>query len=245
MQASNKGTDPSAHGLGGAVPAVVDAMFAGAAGYTVRCTPHRRTVMARTDDGLVLFGKLRDGAGALARAEWHWLHVLPMLGIAVPQPMAFERRGGSSLLCTAAVPGRPLDAVLLESHRHGRFAAAVRFACEVVAPRIAALHDHGLVFRDLYWNHLFATSLRPDAELSFVDVERVFRPRWRRFRWWIKDLAGLLASLPVEPSTRDAGRFLCAYLGHRGMRDRRAVHRWFAACRRKARRIRAHAPRYG
>jgi Lipopolysaccharide kinase (Kdo/WaaP) family len=246
MQASNKGTGTlEDQRFRGGIPDAVDAMFAGGRGFTVRCTPRRRTVMAATSDGELLFAKLRDGDVGDAKAEWHWLHVLPMLGLAVPQPVAFERRGRRSMTCTAAASGRPLDVLLLEHLRAGDAQAAVQFACAVVAPQVAVLHEQGLVFRDLYWNHLFATSLRADARLVFVDVERVCRPRFRKLRWWVKDLAGLLSSFPGTVAARDGMRFLRAYARRRGIEDRRLLRYLFVACRRKAERIRRHVPKFG
>lgn len=245
MQASNNRAEPGLDTTFRAgVPAVLDAVIAGGQGFTVRCTPHRRTVMARTEDGQLLFVKLRDGRLGDARAEWRWLHVLPMLGLAVPQPVAFERRGGTSVVCTAAAPGRPLDAVVAEALRRGDAEQVLQFCCAVVAPSVRRLHDQGLVFRDLYWNHLFARSLERDAEIVFVDVERVFRPRLFAWRWIVKDLAGLAASFPGPLSPRAGMRFLCAWLGDRAG-DARGRRRWFRAVARKAARIRRHVPRYG
>lgn len=244
MRASNSGTDPTERPAFRGIPEVVDRVFAGGQGFTVRCTPHRRTVMVRSEDGATLFVKLRDGRLADARAEWHWLHVLPMLGLGVPQPVAFERRGSRSCLCTAAAPGRALDAQIVEALRAGGGDAVVAFACGAVAPLVRRLHDQGLVFRDLYWNHLFARSLAPSEEVVFVDVERVFRPRLFLWRWGVKDLAGLASSYPGTLSPRAALRFLWAYLDDHA-RDRRLRRKLFRAARRKAERIRRHVPRYG
>jgi hypothetical protein len=115
-----------------------------------------------------------------------------------------------------------------------------------VAKAVRRLHDQGLVFRDLYWNHLFARDLSPDSEPVFLDVERVFRPRWRWERWVVKDLAGLLASVPAALALRagDGVRFLRSYLGADWpLRSRR--HRLMRKIAAKAARIRAHRPRYG
>jgi hypothetical protein len=245
MQSGNNGGQSApVEAFRAGVPAVVERVLAGGQGFTVRCTPHRRTVMVHTDDGDTLFVKLRQGRHADARAEWHWLHVLPMLGLQVPQPVTLERRGRQSVLCTMQAPGRPLDALLAEALRAGERARVLRFCCTAVAPRVQRLHDQGLVFRDLYWNHLFAQSLDAAADITFVDVERVFRPRWRAWRWGVKDLAGLAASFPEVVPPRAGMRFLVAYLGERAG-DRRLRRRLFEAVRRKAARIRAHQPRYG
>ncbi len=245
MQASNNGPDPGgSQEFRAGIPDIFDRVLAGGQGFTVRCTPNRRTVMVRTDAGETLFVKIRQGRYGDARAEWHWLHVLPMLGLAVPQPVAFERRGGSSFVCTAAAAGRPVDVLFAEALALGQFERIVRFCCEVVVPRVRRLHDQGLVFRDLYWNHLFAPSLDVGEDLVFVDVERVFRPRWLPWRWGVKDLAGLVASFPGRPSARAAARFLRSYLGERAG-NRRLRRKLFLAVQRKAARIQRHVPRYG
>jgi hypothetical protein len=236
MQASNNGASPAA------VAAAVAGLWRGSLGFTVRCTPRRRVLVASAD-GSILFAKLRDGRRRDARAEWHWLHALPALGLRVPLPVAFDRAGSRTLVCTAAAPGRPLDVLLRAAVRRDP-AAALRYACRVVAPVVRRLHDAGLVFRDLYWNHLFAHSIAGGDEPVFVDVERVFRPRWRRRRWIVKDLAGLSASLPVAAPPRALLRFLRSYLGdgRPGRAARRGLARDVA---RKAARIRAHEPRHG
>ena len=218
-------------------------VMAGRHGFTVRSRPTCRTVVVKWGEH-TLFCKLREGERRAARVEWRWLHVMPMLGLNVPQPVAFRKQGARSLVCTAQVRGRPLDALLLEIAREGRLATAQAFLCSVVAPQVRRLHEQGLVFRDLYWNHLYATSLESDGELCFLDVERVFRPRWRRFRWVVKDLAGLLASLPHPVSLGDKLRFLRAYLQD-SWSDGWLRRRLIRSIGSKASQIRAHTPKFG
>jgi hypothetical protein len=93
----------------------------------------------------------------------------------------------------------------------------------------------------LYWNHVFCRDPRRDEPPLFLDVERVFRPRVARQRWWNKDLAGLLASIPVPVTQRELLRFARAYFGDRVGPHRRLL----VAIARKADRIRAHQPKYG
>ena len=188
-----------------------------------------------------VFGKIRHGRMSDAKAEWAWLHDLPQLGLAVPAPVGFWRQGTTSVVATAAVRGHGLDALLRAALATGDAARAVRFACRVVAPVVARLHEQGLVFRDLYWNHVFAVGLDAD-QVTFLDVERVFRPWFRKRRWIVKDLAGLLSSAPEQVSRTMALRFLLAYLGpHR----RSLAGPLLRDVARKAARIRAHVPRYG
>jgi hypothetical protein len=245
MHASNKPQAPEALGDGaGATPhaMAVRAMWDGAIGCTVRCVPTRRTVVARVGDEH-WFGKWRTGRRRSAAAEWHWLHVLPMLGLRTPSPIAWLGSGRRTLLITAALPGRALDAWAIDAHREGWLDQLVAWACANVAPAVRTLHARGLVYRDLYWNHVFADDPLRSSTVSFLDVERVFHPRWRRRRWIVKDLAGLLSSLPVPVSARGKLRFLRACL-QQPLRD--SGSRWLLrAIVAKAARIARHAPRYG
>lgn len=243
MHASNKPDAPQSSGwlvAAGAHAEAVHGLWVGAIGRTVRCVPARRTVMARSV-GDWLFGKWRRGHRRTAASEWHWLHVLPLLGLHTPRPVAWLGRGRHTLLVTAGVPGRGLDAWASIARAEHWLPALVSYAIAEVAPAVRRLHGHGLVYRDLYWNHLFAADPRRGGPPWFIDVERVFQPRWRWRRWVVKDLAGLLASVPVEVSARQGLRFLRAYLGA-SIRDER---RLLAAIVRKAARIRGHTPRYG
>ena len=103
---------------------------------------------------------------------------------------------------------------------------------------VAGLHRLGCVHRDLYACHIFADPADPDRPPSLIDLARVFRPRWRLFRWQVKDLAQLKYSMPrawVEACWDD---FLRAYLQRRGGGDagryNRAVARKVAAMARRA-----------
>lgn len=243
MHASNKPDDPASPELALALGERADAvqqLWCGSLGHTVRCVPSRRTVAAPCGEGR-LFGKWRIGHRAEAAAEWHWLHVLPMLGLRVPEPVAWLGAGRRTLLVTAGLPGRPLDAWAVDAAREGWLPELVRWASRHVAPLLRLLHDRGIAYRDAYWNHVFCRDPRRDEPPLFLDVERVFRPRWWRQRWWIKDLAGLLSSVPVAVAPRDVLRFARAYFGERLRLHRREL----AAIGRKARRIRTHQPKYG
>ncbi|MBM4061478.1 MAG: hypothetical protein FJ265_10355 [Planctomycetes bacterium] len=222
-------------------PAVAG-LWNGSLGHTVRCVPTRRVVAAETGAGW-LFGKWRVGARADAAAEWRWLHLLPLLGLRTPAPVAWLREGRRSLLVTRGVSGRPLDAWMVTAAREGFAEPLLDYLCRRVAPLLRCLHGQRLAYRDLYWNHVFADDPRGDPAPVFLDVERVFRPRWRWRRWLTKDLAGLRASVPaaVVVTERQMLRFARACLGP-GLRAHRAL---LAAVVRKARRIRRHEPRFG
>ena len=241
MAASNKGTDPDAlQGLPAAQVEFLQALWHGAVGRAVRCVPGRYTVVAEDPAGRVVFAKLRRGRTRDAAAEWRWLHVLPMLGFSVATPVAFLQRGRKTMVVTEAVVGEAADTLAHAALANGLGGSPAEFLLRAVAPTVARLHAQGIVFRDLYWNHLFAPALGA-TEPTFLDVERTFQPRWRRSRWIVKDLAGLLASAPVALPCRVWLRALHVYQGGR-------PEGWKAlakAVRRKADRIQAHRPRYG
>jgi hypothetical protein len=204
-------------------------------GITVRCTPTRRTVRHVLRSGEVVFCKLRTCRRADAEREWRALAELAQRGFGVPPRVLLARCGSASVVAVSAVRGRPLDVVFAETIRAGCAQAAEEFACAVVGGPVRRLHDAGLCYRDLYWNHLFATSLEVD-EVAWIDVERVFAPpALRRRRWIVKDLAALCASWPCgEPPVAEL-------VAAHGLLPRSAV----SAVRGKAARIRAHVPRYG
>lgn len=242
MHASNKPQDaasPAFPAVEAELAGAVRDLWHGCIGTTVRCVPSRRTVV--TGDTARLFGKWRHGQRRMAAAEWRWLHLLPQLGFTVPRPVAWVAQGTRSLLVTAELPGRAVDAWAAAALAEGWLDELVRWAVGRVAPVVRALHAAGLVYRDLYWNHVFAVDPRANAAPAFLDVERVFVPRWRRRRWVIKDLAGLLASAPSGLGGRAPLRFLRAYLGE-STRGHRALLR---AIDRKASVIRRRTPRYG
>jgi hypothetical protein len=243
MHASNKPAPPAGpvgplHGAEHA--AAVQAMWAGALGRTVRCVPARRTVMAASA-GRVLYGKLHGRGRAAAAAEWRWLHVLPLLGIGSAKPVAWIGAGRRSLLVTEALRGRSLDAWAADAVREGWMPQLVHYVTTALASFVRRLHDHGLIHRDLNGAHLWVVDPRRSGAPVVLDVERVFRPRWRVRRWIVKDLASLYASMPTALPPSTGLRFLRRYLGG-AVTGQRGLLR---AIERKVQRIRAHRPRYG
>jgi tRNA A-37 threonylcarbamoyl transferase component Bud32 len=58
------------------------------------------------------------------------------------------------------------------------------------------LHGAGYVHRDLYSSHIFLHERGGEVGLYLIDLARMFRPRWRKARWRVKDLAQLKFSMP-------------------------------------------------
>lgn len=222
-------------------------------GWTVRCTPRRLTRMQTVVVGgetVRLFRKVRLGSVDAAAVEWHWLRELPRIGVAVSSALLHARANEETVVATLAAPGRPLAALLRSEPRP----AAATYACENVLPLVRRLHAQGLVFRDLYWNHLFAPDLDPTTAPSFIDVERVLHPRFLWCRWVVKDLAGLAASWPHPDDASFADLLARAYVegadgeagaGSPGDVAARCGGALAARIARKAERIRRHVPKFG
>ncbi len=103
----------------------------------------------------------------------------------------------------------------------GRDLALARLLAQV-ADVAAQFHQAGFNHRDFYCCHFF---IREGADGIFdvrlIDLQRVERRRWLRWRWIVKDLAQLAYSAPCErvgPTARLA--FIKRYLGVRKLRPR-------------------------
>jgi hypothetical protein len=149
----------------------------------------------------------------------------------------FERR---SFILLGQVPGESLER-WVPAHLSGAACAehedrpagrrqdrGLRERLDDLARFVAAFHRAGFVHRDLYLSHVFISEAEPDSfsqgaglpacsaqtgtRFRLIDLQRVFRPRWRHRRWVVKDLAALHDSTPVEyVSLRERLRFLCRY----------------------------------
>jgi RIO-like serine/threonine protein kinase len=198
--------------------------------------------MMATSGSATLYAKLYRKRLRIAAREWHWLHMLPLLGISSAQPVAWLADRHSALIVTAAVPGRSLDSWAVDAAEEGWLEAVFSYACRSVAPFARRLHRHGLIHRDFNSAHLFCADPRAAGAPSIIDVERVFRPRLRWQRWIVKDLASLLASSPVAVPISVQLRFLRRYAPDATTAEVRKLAR---AVGRKARRVHRHQPRYG
>jgi hypothetical protein len=101
-----------------------------------------------------------------------------------------------------------------------------RALIDSLARFVGRLHAAGFVHRDLYLSHVFITrngTEYPDVGsgpdiFALIDLQRVFRPRWRKRRWIVKDLAALAYSAPVDRVSHwDRLRFLSRYLRVSGL----------------------------
>ena len=148
-----------------------------------------------------------------------------------------------SYLIVTAVPGDALERCFegfLRRHAGDGAAAAVT---KRLARLVRSLHDAGHVHRDLYASHVFLDEAGGRPRVYLIDLARMFSPRWRRFRWYVKDLAQLKYSMPPGWVAAFWQTFLGEYLPGVGPRGRRAVgeavDRKVASIRRRAERRRA------
>lgn len=165
---------------------------------------------------------------ATAGIEWHNAMQLQAMGVSAAQPVGFgqqmagpwERR---SFLLLDAVEGESLEKWV---PRHvapadaERDLAGRRNTLDRLAQFVALFHQAGFVHRDLYLCHIFIRDAArgypaPSREdvFTLIDLQRVFRPRWRKRRWIVKDLAALNFSAPADRIGRwERLRFLCRYI---------------------------------
>ena len=84
---------------------------------------------------------------------------------------------------------------------------------EQLAKLIGRMHRAGYCHRDMYLSHIFLCRDSAGEEfLALIDLQRVFRPRIRQYRWQVKDLAQLYYSSKKYVSQKDIVRFMRCYL---------------------------------
>jgi heptose I phosphotransferase len=158
-----------------------------------------------------------------------------------------DRRGGRSYVVVSAVPGDAIERCGKDYlRRHPGQPEAAEALSEALVSLVRALHDAGLVHRDLYASHVFLHESEGELDLYLIDMARVFAPMRRLFRWGVKDLAQLKYSMPPQWVTVQWDAFLGEYLdGPDAARRRRwalAIDRKVLAMRRRAERKSMKAP---
>lgn len=222
----------------------------------------RRTQLTLTDDAgrpRLLFLK-RYGPEPLLRrlrrwlaTGWHWseagaeFHAIGAVrsaGVPTMQTVAFEQesfRQGRSFILVSAVPGEALErcgAAFFQ--KHAQTPAVLESFTLKLADLVRKLHAAGLVHRDLYASHVFLHEHDGGADLYLIDLARVFAPRWRPFRWRVKDLAALRFSMETQWVDRCWDAFLRHYLGSD---DASLLAKWNRAVGAKADWMRCRADR--
>ena len=190
----------------------------------------------RTAEGLIEFD------AALSLAE----HDIP---VARPLAYGFERGGiggRRSFVLTEELPQADALERLLprleESQQKYRLLGDRQRLINEAALLVRRMHEKGYFHRDLYLSHLFVCKEWSGREyLAVIDLQRLFRPIWRKRRWRVKDLAQLLYSAQSFFSPTEQMRFMRIYLGvHRLSGEQKALVR---SVLRKCERIAAHDAR--
>jgi tRNA A-37 threonylcarbamoyl transferase component Bud32 len=182
-----------------------------------------------------------------AAAEFENIRTARAAGVATMEPIAYGQEpcpigAGGSYLLVSAVPGEALERcgeAFLAAHAGGPRPAALTAE---LARLVRTLHDSGYVHRDLYASHVFLDSSGPAGgpSLYLIDLARMFRPRLRPMRWFVKDVAQLKFSMPPAWVAGQWDSFLAEYLPGVSPSARR---RFGAVVDRKVRSIVRHARR--
>lgn len=151
-----------------------------------------------------------------ARAEARAVRDLAAAGVpAIDQAFGgeeYDSRGrvARSFVVLDEVPGESLERIA-EPWLAGDAGRGKQLA-ERLGELIGRLHACGRVHRDLYACHVFLHETEAGIELRLIDLARVFRPRWRPFRWRVKDLAQMKFSMPPDWVARHWAELMASYL---------------------------------
>ena len=137
-----------------------------------------------------------------------------------------------SYLVMSEVPGEALERTGEAFFaRHGVDSDMAETLTIQLAMIAAKLHDAGYVHRDFYASHVFLDERDGAIALYLIDLARMFKPRWRRFRWRVKDLAQLKYSMPADWVAQCWWEFLSTYLA--SIETHHSAAQWRCAIDRK------------
>ncbi len=151
------------------------------------------------------------------RVEFDNIEMVQRAGVATMTALACGQEFGligcrRSCVIVTEVPGDALERSIDDFLGRSDDAAIAAFT-DRLADMTRKFHASGLVHRDYYASHIFMHERGGQVELYLIDLARVFRPRWRKFRWRVKDLAQLKYSMPQRWCDEYWYAFLSAYLG--------------------------------
>jgi len=173
-----------------------------------------------------------------AQRECESLRALAGLGLRVPKPLAWAARGSASFVLVEWVEHEDDLRAVLRASGPARW----RKLGERLLAAVVTLHAAGFYHRDLYLQHWLVAAA---DELVLIDLGRARQERSPRRRWFEKDLAALLHSLPNAVPERARLRFLAGYLTARGIHERAERRSWARAIERRRAQMQAHTPRFG
>jgi len=172
-----------------------------------------------------------------AMRELESINLVCDAGVPTMEPVICGRQGGSlgsarSYIIVSAVPGESLEKSIAGFFdRYGLDSPQTSQLTRRMAELARRLHAAGLAHRDLYTSHIFLDDRDGRMELYLIDLARVFRPRWRKFRWQVKDLAQIRYSMPEDWASHHWEEFLRMYLGEARHEE---LPRWRSAVAGKA-----------
>ena len=188
---------------------------------------------------------LTYGRCSPASVEFDNIRAAQRCGVSTMDALAFGHEmgfaglsGRRGYLVVSSVPGAAIERCgtgFLVTHK----ADGARRLTDALARQVAALHAGGFVHRDLYAAHVFLDDSPDGMSLHLIDMARVFAPRWRKFRWRVKDLAQLKYSMPAVWVKNHWDEFIGIYLDIcGGGKDRyfRAIDRKTASILRQSQR---------
>jgi len=192
------------------------------------------------------------GPSSPASVEFENIRAAQRCGVATMDAVSFGHETGfagfsarRSYLVVTSVPGDAIERCgedFLAAHASDDGA---RRLTGKLARLVAALHVAGFVHRDLYASHVFLHDSPDGVSLYLIDLARMFAPRWRKFRWCVKDLAQLKYSMPAAWVQSHWDEFLGTYLDNCGGSAERyspAIDRKAASILRRAQRHAKGAP---
>jgi tRNA A-37 threonylcarbamoyl transferase component Bud32 len=247
------GSAPAARAAAAPTPEELDALFDHAPERYLRSAGGRETFELAARPGAPpewvvkrarerpLLARIGLGGRALGEREHANLARLAQDGFRVPRALGCARRYEDGDVRSLVLMERVEHAETLRERLARADAAERRVWSARLVALVARLHALGWYHRDLYLQHLV---LRGD-ELVLLDVGRARRERRPRERWFVKDVAALLHSVPRAVGARERLRFAARYLEARGVRGRRARRTFLARVLVKERRMAAHVPRAG
>ncbi|MDY7010757.1 MAG: lipopolysaccharide kinase InaA family protein [Planctomycetota bacterium] len=157
-----------------------------------------------------------------ARREFENIRRLQAAGVPTMEAVAMgEQRDAlgvrRSYIIVSEVPGDALERCFEDFlTRHDLDGAVMKRFNDALVNLVVSLHSAGFVHRDLYASHIFLDEAPDGLGLYLIDLARVFAPKWRTFRWRVKDLAQLKYSMPTTWVGRCWDDFLRRYLSGAG-----------------------------
>lgn len=256
---------PGAAIAGDVAKSVFEALFA-LTGEVYRQTESRRTLRCEIA-GRGYFAKLHAGPGWRdmvtswvslkrpigARDEYEACSRLADADVLAPRVAAFgECRAGpgrrrSVVVCDALDGFVSLEEIANDWTGNPRAMVVKRRLLAAAAELAARMHAAQVFHRDFYLCHLLANAAKladGDVELAVIDLHRArLTARDGAIRdSRVRDLAALYYSADAVPLTRtDIARFVTAYSGQPPAHALRAQHRFWAAVRTRADRLRTRA----